>query len=74
MEVEADNSLLLNIIAFNSQGYKSNSSYITSLTERHDIIFLFEHWLSNAEKSLLQNSINKIHNLIFNPAEKTNNW
>ena len=43
------------ITSINTQGLKSNSEYISSLLDTNDIIFVCEHWLSNAEKVLLKN-------------------
>ena len=40
----------LQVTSINTQGLKSNSEYLSSLLDTNDIIFVCEHWLSNAEK------------------------
>ena len=57
------------ITSINTQGLKSNSEYISSLLDTNDIIFVCEHWLSNAEKVLLKN-LSLRHTPYFTPAEK----
>ena len=61
----------VNIKSLNTQGLKSNTTHVSQLTENTDILFISEHWLSNAEKIILQN-INKngLHHIIFSGAEK----
>ena len=60
----------VNIIGFNTQGAKSNVPYITKLILDYDVIYLSEHWLSNAEKSIIENLIQPQHKLLFSSAEK----
>ena len=60
----------VSIVGFNTQGMKSNSMYVNSLLIDNDIIFLNEHWLSNAEKHILENMCKHSHTIMFNPAEK----
>ena len=56
------------IASINTQGLKSNSDYIlNTLVKSNDIIFVCEHWLSNAEKHILKN---RTHKLYFSSAEK----
>ena len=57
------------ITSINTQGLKSNSEYISALLETNDILFVCEHWLSNAEKVILTNLSNR-HDPYFTPAEK----
>ena len=64
-------SKYLNIKGLNTQGLKSNIDHIINLLQETDILFLSEHWLSNAENIIIQNMItNKTHNIFFTPAEK----
>ena len=57
------------ITSINTQGLKSNSEYISTLLTTNDILFVCEHWLSNAEKVVLTNLSNR-HDPYFTPAEK----
>ena len=57
------------ITSINTQGLKSNSEYISALLETNDILFVCEHWLSNAEKVTSTNLSNR-HDPYFTPAEK----
>ena len=57
-------------IGFNTQGLKSNISFIEHLMKDYGIIFICEHWLSNAEKYLLEEISISSHKLYFTPAEK----
>ena len=59
----------IRITSINTQGLKSNTEYITSLLNTNDIIFVCEHWLSNAEKTIV-NNLTFRHALYFTPAEK----
>ena len=68
--MELGNSKLINMLSLNTQGFKSNYAYISSLLKTNDIIFLSEHWLSNAEKYLVSNVAKPTHNVYFNSAEK----
>ena len=60
----------LNITTLNTQGFKTNIMYINNLINQSDVLFLSEHWLSNAEKSLLENISQTTHKLLFTPTEK----
>ena len=60
----------INVLGLNTQSFKSNSAYVSSLLKTNDVIFLSEHWLSNAEKYLISNVANPTHNVYFNAAEK----
>ena len=60
----------INVLGLNTQGFKSNSAYVSSLLKTNDVIFLSEHWLCNAEKYLISNVANPTHNVYFNAAEK----
>ena len=60
----------VNVIALNTHGLKSNVPYVKSILMSNDIIFISEHWLSNAEKPVIKDLISKNHKLHFNPAEK----
>ncbi len=54
--------------SINTHGLKANSDYILNeLVENNDILFVCEHWLSNAEKHILNKKSHKLH---FSPAEK----
>ena len=68
--MDSTNKNLINIKGLNTQGLKSNIEYITELLQQTDILFLSEHWLSNAEKSILDNLRRNTHTLYFTPAEK----
>ena len=70
-ETLVNNPTLLHVTSINTQGLKSNIVHVTNLLEQNDILFLSEHWLSNAEKSILTN-INKhnTHQIFFTAAEK----
>ena len=71
IESPVNTSLLhLNIKTLNTQGFKSNATHVSSLIEQTDILFLSEHWLSNAEKSILNNITHSTHKIFFTPAEK----
>ena len=59
----------IKITSLNTQGLKSNTEYISSLLETNDIVFLCEHWLSNAEKVIIDN-LSVRHEAHFTPAEK----
>ena len=61
----------LNIVGFNTQGLKSNISYISSLIKEFNIVFICEHWLSKAEKFVLEDMCKESHTLLFNTAEKS---
>ena len=58
------------ILSFNCQGFKSNSAFTLSLALKNDVVFLCEHWLSTAEKSLITDQMNKSHSLYFHEAQK----
>ena len=57
-------------MAFNTHGLKSNLPYIDNLISNNDITFISEHWLSNAEKPIINDISAKKRKLHFNPAEK----
>ena len=59
----------LKITSINTQGLKSNADYVAHLLDLNDIIFVCEHWLSNAEKILIDN-LSDVHKPYFSPAEK----
>ena len=61
---------LTGIIGFNTQGLKSNNSYVKSLLQEYQVLFICEHWMLNAEKYLLENLANPTHKLFFTPADK----
>ena len=63
------NNKELQVTSINTQGLKSNSEYLSSLLDTNDIIFVCEHWLSNAEEVLAENLSNR-HYVKFTPAEK----
>ena len=52
---------LVRIVGVNTHGLKSNSVYIASLIESNDIIFICEHWLSNAEKLIVDELTKSTH-------------
>ena len=60
----------LKIVGINTHGLKSNSIYIDTLIRNNDIIFICEHWLSNAEKCIVTKMAEPTHDLYFNVAEK----
>ena len=62
MDIEKN---LVRIIGVNTHGLKSNSVYIASLIESNDIIFICEHWLSNAEKLIVAELTKNILNCII---------
>ena len=59
----------VNFISLNCHGLKANISYVESLLNSYDVIFLSEHWLSNFERPLLKN-ISVSHHILFQNAEK----
>ena len=68
---EIDKFINIKVIGLNTQGLKSNIPYVENLISDYDVIFISEHWLSNAEKSVIENTIIppqwKLH---FSPADK----
>ena len=58
------------ITTLNTHGLKSNIPYISDMLMSNDIIFISEHWLSNAEKPVIKELISQNQKLHFNPAEK----
>ena len=60
----------INITTLNTQGLKSNITYGTYLLNQSDILFINEHWLSNAEKFILNNTAQNSHRIFFTPAQK----
>ena len=52
------------IIGFNTQGLKSNFTYVKSLLQKYEIMFLSEHWLLNAEKDILDELARQTHLLV----------
>ncbi len=69
LNVNTSKHIEFNAVTLNTQGFKSNVMHVTDLINQSDVIFLSEHWLSNAEKPLL-NNIQNTHKLFFTPAEK----
>ena len=67
--MDIENSLV-RIVGVNTHGLKSNSVYIASLIESNDIIFICEHWLSNAEKLIVAELTKPTHEDFFTAAEK----
>ena len=57
------------VASINTQGLKSNSEYISSLLNSNDIVFVCEHWLSNAE-IIIPKNLSERHTPYFTPAEK----
>ena len=60
----------LKIVGLNAHGAKSNLTFIKTLFETYHITFISEHWLSNAEKMVIKDSLNDDHKLHFSTAEK----
>ena len=60
----------LKVVGLNAHGAKSNIAYIKLLFETYHITFISEHWLSNAEKMVIKDSIDDDHKLHFSTAEK----
>ena len=44
----------MKISSFNCFNYKANTAMVKSLFDKNDIVFLIEHWLGDAEESLLK--------------------
>ena len=63
-------SKTITLCTFNCQGFKSNATYVSSLLESYDIIFLCEHWLSKLEYFLLNDQAKTTHSLFFHDAHK----
>ena len=59
-------------IALNCNGYKSNASYVDTLTQSYDCIFLSELWITEAEIHLLHNFRYNFH-VFFSPAKQGQN-
>ena len=55
------------LTSINTQGLKRNIDYVSNLLNDNEILFICEHWLSNVEKHIIENST---HTLIFSSAEK----
>ena len=52
----------LRIATYNSQGSGTGHlDYINSLMERHDIVFVQEHWLFNRQSQLFRNALNNVN-------------
>ena len=65
-----NNTHNISIASINTQGLKSNTDYVfNDIIKNNDIIFICEHWLSTAEKHIIENG-NKTHKLYFTSAEK----
>ena len=58
-----------NFVGLNCHGFKTNADYIKGLSESHEILFLSELWITEAEKTLLHN-YNKDFNIYFQPANQ----
>ena len=63
-------SVDLKIVGLNAHGAKSNLSFILTLLVDYHITFISEHWLSNAEKFLIEDHLSNEHKLHFSTAEK----
>ena len=59
----------IKFLALNCSGYKANCTYIDSLTQTYDCLFLNELWITKAEEHLL-NHYKKEFRTIFQPARK----
>ena len=70
MDIHAVNNVDVQLIGLNTPGLKSNVPYIRNLVKNYDVIFLSEHWLSNAEKKIFEDITSDRHNIHFSPAEK----
>ena len=70
MDDVSNGSCAISIAALNTHGLKSNVPFVNNLTSSKDIIFISEHWLSNAEKPILNDILSKDQKLHFHPAEK----
>ena len=68
--INEEGSDQIDIIALNTHSLKSNVPFITELVSHNDVIFISEHWLSNAEKPIIKEILNKNQKLHFTPAEK----
>ena len=64
------NPIDIKVIGLNTQGLKSNGPYVTNLISGYDIIFLSEHWLSNAEKLIIEKMMKPHNSLHFTSAKK----
>ena len=67
---DGEKSDLIDIVGLNTHGLKSNVPFISELISHNDLIFISEHWLSNAEKPLIKDILSKNQKLHFTPAEK----
>ena len=65
-----DGNADLKIVGLNAHGVKSNLTFIKTLFETYHITFISEHWLSNAEKMVINDSLSEDHKLHFSTAEK----
>ena len=53
------NIMELSLVTFNCYGLKSSMSYVKSLYENNDIVFLFEHWLNQNEIAALNKDLKR---------------
>ena len=60
----------VNITSHNAHGLKGNIDYTASMLKTNNVIFICEHWLSNAEKIILDNIATPTHTSYFTQAEK----
>ena len=65
-----ENESLVNITGHNVHGLKGNVDHTASLIKTNNILFICEHWLSNAEKVIIDNISNTTHKSFFTQAEK----
>ena len=65
-----DISKTFTLCTFNCQSFKSNATFVSSLVESYDIIFLCEHWLSKLEYFLINDQAKTTHSLLFHDANK----
>ena len=66
--MESNTVYTASVATFNTQGLKGNTDFVVNeLVKKHDILFISEHWLSNAEKHILHI---ESHKLLFSPADK----
>ena len=60
----------IKVAGFNTHGLKSNVPFVTNLINSFDVLFVSEHWLSNAERLVIKDIVSPCHKIHFSSAEK----
>ena len=60
----------IRVVGFNTHGLKSNVPFVGNLLNTFDVLFISEHWLSNAERLIIKDIVPSNYKLHFSPAQK----